>query len=120
MESHHGDVSSQRSQLERDPCQGRSGNKSGDLIAELSDPQEAQRRLAEDGLRKQTAAFNAENDPVSALFLTDAQKRLEAITAEREGHRIYSPVNGRVLLIRTHAIQNQNRTIAIKLLVREP
>jgi len=94
--------------------------KVGDLIAELSDPKEPQRRLAEDGLRKQTATFNAENDPVSALFLADANKRLKAIQTEREGHRIYSPVNGRVLLIRTHAIQNQNRTIAIKLLVREP
>ncbi len=94
--------------------------KVGDLIAELADPQENQHRLAEDGLKKQTAAFHAENDPVSALFLDDAQKRLKAIQTEREGHRIYSPVNGRVLLIRTHAIQNQNRTIAIKLLVREP
>jgi hypothetical protein len=94
--------------------------KVGDLIAELSDPKEPQLSLAEDGLRKQTAAFNAENDPVSALFLADANKRLKAIQTEREASRIYSPVNGRVLLIRTHAIQNQNRTIAIKLLVREP
>jgi hypothetical protein len=92
----------------------------GDLIAELSDPQDAQRHLLEGGLIKQATTLTAQTDPVAALFLADARSRLEALKAEREHNRIISTVNGRVLLIRTHAIQNHNRTIAIKLLVREP
>jgi len=46
--------------------------------------------------------------------------KLEAIKQEQEQNKIYSPVNARVLLIRTHAINNNNMTIAIKLLVNAP
>jgi hypothetical protein len=49
-----------------------------------------------------------------------AMVKLKAIQQEREQSNIYSAVNARVLLIKTHSINNNNLTIAIKLLVNPP
>jgi len=46
--------------------------------------------------------------------------KLRAVQQEQEQNKIHSAVNARVLLIRTHAINNNNMTIAIKLLVNAP
>jgi hypothetical protein len=49
--------------------------------------------------------------------IDQASLKLKAVAQEREQNNIASALNARVLLIRTHAIHNQNLTIAIKLLV---
>jgi len=52
--------------------------------------------------------------------IDQALLQLKAVGHEREGNKIYSQLNAKVLLIRTHTIHNNNMTIAIKLLVNAP
>ena len=52
--------------------------------------------------------------------IDQALLKLNEIQQEREQNKIYSAINARVLLIRTYAINNNNLTIAIKLLVNAP
>ncbi len=94
--------------------------RTGELIAQLHDPMADRRQLEKQRLEKQMKLLKARADPVSALLLTETRQRLNAIEAEREKHRIYSSVNGRVLLVRTHTIHNESKTIVIRLLVHEP
>ena len=60
------------------------------------------------------------NEKQRQYSLDQALLKLNGIQHEREQNRIYSAVNARVLLIRTQAINDNNLTIAIKLLVNAP
>jgi len=94
--------------------------KAGDLVAKLSYDNEAKLAFEEQSLIKLIGKLKAKRDDVSSLFITEAERRLSEIQEEQKKYRIYSAVNGRVLLIRTHVIHNNNLTIAIKLLVNAP
>lgn len=91
----------------------------GEVIAELSSENNTQLLQEEQRLHQHMATLTTQTDAVLQLLLTHARLRLQAIKAEREKHRISAPFNARVLLVRTHSINNNNRTIAIKLLVTD-
>jgi multidrug efflux pump subunit AcrA (membrane-fusion protein) len=93
--------------------------KAGELIAQLNDPKASERQSEKQTLETQISAALAKTDALSVLLLTEMRKRLKEIATEDEKSKIYTPVNARVLLIRTHAIHNGKRTVAIKLLVHE-
>jgi len=98
------------------------GSEFGKVLAKNIDGmfEDSQKRLQEEQrLQKQIVQLMPLTDVVSPLLLTNARLRIQDIQEELKKHRIKAAVSGKVLLIRTHSINNNNRTIAIKLLVTE-
>ncbi len=91
--------------------------KAGDVVAKLSDHNEAKLALEEAKLKLQIQTLKAEAGETSSLFVTAARLRLTEIQQQRDKCLIYSAFNAKILLISVVAVHNNSLTIALKLLV---